>query len=237
MDLTPPARPRESTTPPSRPPGPVSCYRGSLPWPRMRCHIRFEPGAPPLATPPSRRGELGSAERPHRPAGPPRTPLSPTRARPTLPSGFRSTVSRRVGPCRRRYRAWPGPMRRAGNGPWPCVWPGSRAPLGCACVGGTRESSCDVGCSVGTFASTSTRSCSVESAGLDAGEVYGTRSSPNKGLLPGRKCVKSHRRTGPVEKSGAIVRGASQRTRRRGPRRRPLAFPHGFPQLGKGSVD
>jgi hypothetical protein len=65
-----------------------------------------------------------------------------------------------------------------------------------------------------------------------AGEVYETPSSPNKGLLPGRKCVKSHRRTGPVEKSGAIVRGASQRTRRRGPGG-PLAFPHGFHSWGK----
>ena len=191
MDLTPPARPRESTTPPSRPPGPVSCSRGWLPWPRMRCHIRFEPGAPILATPPSRRGELGSGERPHRPAGRQRTPVSPTRARPTLPSEFRSPVSRMTEPCRRRYRAWPPPMRRAGNGLWPCVWPGSRAPLGCASAGGTRGSCCDGGCSVGTFASTSTRSCSVESAGLDAGEVYGTPSLPNKGLLPGESASKA----------------------------------------------
>jgi hypothetical protein len=190
MDLTPPARPRESTTPPSRPPGPVSCSRGWLPWPRMRCHIRFEPGAPLLATPPSRRGELGSGERPHRPAGRQRTPVSPTRARPTLPSGFRSTVSRRTGPYRRRYGAWPAPMRRAGNGPWPCVWPGSRAPLGCASAGGTRASSCDGGCSVGTFASTSTRSCSWRAPATTRAKYTGLDHHRTKGSFPGESASK-----------------------------------------------
>src|SRR2546426_1021128 len=205
--LTPPSRPRESATPPSRPPGPVSCSRGWLPWPRTRCRIPLEPASRPLAMRPSGFDELGSGGPPHRSAGRPRRPLFPTRARPTLPSGLPSTVCRKTGPCRRRDRAWRSPTRRAGPDPWSCVGPGWRDPLGSASGAGTHGSSCDGGCSVGTFAWTSCRSSSVDSAGCAARAKYtDSLRAEQKGPHPEKVCQKA-----PSNGSGGKVRCYSPR--------------------------
>lgn len=238
MVLTLPSRPRESATPPSRPPDPVSCFRGWLPWPRTRYRIPLEPAARPLATRPSGCGGPGSGGPPHRPAGRRRTRLFPTPARPTLPSALPSTVCRRTRPCRRLDRAWPAPMRRAGSAPWPCVGPGWRDPLGSASEGGTRGSCCAGGCWVGTFAWTWDRSSSVESTRLRLGRPKYT------GLLhPRTKVVLSEKVRQKPPSNGSGGKGRCYSPRRftsghlAGSQARAARLPPRFPQLGKGPVD